>query len=60
MKKFIYIFLIIISLLAFASLIYITINVDSVSDTLQTIGFMIIGYFSIIVFSYAWLKLVKK
>jgi len=60
MKKFIYIFLIIISLLAFASLIHITINVDSVSDTLQTIGFMIIGYFSIIVFSYAWLKLVKK
>jgi len=60
MKKLIYILLIIISLLLFGCLIFITINANILSNSVKTIWFMLIGYLSVIIFTVFWLKLVKK
>jgi len=59
MKKLIYILLIIISVLFFASLIYITIKADELSSFVKTVGFIVFGYLSIILFSYSWIKISK-
>lgn len=51
--------LIVIGLLCFAGIIYITAKSEGISDSLGTIGFIVLGYLGIILFSYGWLKRTK-
>ena len=60
MKKILYIGLIIISLGLFGGLIYITIHEDELPKVISTIGFIILGYIAIIIFTYSWFKIFKK
>jgi hypothetical protein len=60
MKKALNIFLIIVSIVVFASLIYIAIYRTELSKFMGTIGFILLGYISILLFIYGWLGLRKK
>jgi len=60
MKKAFNIFLIIVSIVVFASLIYIAIYQTELSRFMGTVGFILLGYISILIFVYAWVELRKK
>ncbi|HHU56484.1 MAG TPA: hypothetical protein GXZ48_07350 [Acholeplasmataceae bacterium] len=60
MKKILFIFLILISLILFGLLVVITINASSLPEKAKTIGFIVIGYISIILFAFSWFKLFKE
>lgn len=60
MKKIKPIILIIISILLFGVLIYISIYEEDLSDFVITVGFIIIGYIAVILFALGWFNIKKK
>lgn len=60
MKKTIYIILILVSLFMFSGLIYIAINAKELSNFISSVGFILLGYISIVIFVYAWFKIKKS
>ena len=52
--------LILIGLLCFAGIIYISAESNDIPGNIATIGFIVIGYFGVIIFSYGWLKRTKE
>ena len=60
MKKILPIILIIISLLLFGSLVYITIYAKELPEIIATIGFIVIGYISVVLFAVGWFKIKKS
>lgn len=52
--------LIIVGILCFAGIIFISAESEVIPDNIKTIGFIVLGYIGVISFSYGWLNKFKK
>ncbi|HEY8395913.1 MAG TPA: hypothetical protein VIK96_03970 [Bacilli bacterium] len=51
---------ILIGLAAFVGIIIISAKSEGLSSTMKTLGFITLGYFGVITFTWGWLKLFRK